>query len=106
MKNRIEQKFDLLKNDKKAAFVAYVCAGDPTLNKSLEILQALDEAGTDIIEIGIPFSDPLADGIVNQMAASRALDSGTTVPHVIDLIKSFRKISQTPLVIFTYLSDR
>ena len=104
MKNRIEQKFDLLKNDKKAAFVAYVCAGDPTLNKSLEILQALDEAGTDIIEIGIPFSDPLADGIVNQMAASRALDSGTTVPHVIDLIKSFRKISQTPLVIFTYLN--
>ena len=104
MKNRIEQKFDLLKEDKKAAFVAYVCAGDPTIEKSLEILLSIDEAGADIIEIGIPFSDPLADGIVNQMAASRALNSGTTVPHVIDLIKSFRKISQTPIVIFTYLN--
>mgnify|MGYP006083919943 CR=1 FL=1 len=104
MKNRIEQKFDLLKNDKKAAFVAYVCGGDPTIDKSLEILLSIDEAGADIIEIGIPFSDPLADGVVNQMAASRALNAGTTVPHIIDLIKSFRKHSQTPLVIFTYLN--
>ena len=67
MKNRIEQKFDLLKNDKKAAFVAYVCGGDPTIDKSLEILLSIDEAGADIIEIGIPFSDPLADGVVNQV---------------------------------------
>ncbi|MCH2024707.1 MAG: tryptophan synthase subunit alpha [Verrucomicrobiales bacterium] len=104
MKNRIEQKFDLLKSDEKAAFVAYVTAGDPNLDKSLEILLSIDEAGADIIEIGIPFSDPLADGIVNQMAASRALDSGTTVTHVIDLIRSFREHSQTPLVLFTYLN--
>jgi len=104
MKNRIEQKFELLRNDKKAAFVAYVTGGDPNLDKSLEILLSIDKAGADIIEIGVPFSDPLADGIVNQMAAGRALDSGTTVTHIIALIKSFREHSQTPLVIFTYLN--
>lgn len=104
MKNRIEQKFELLKEDGKSAFVSYVCAGDPTLEKSLEILLSIDRAGADIIEIGIPFSDPLADGIVNQMAASRALDAGTTVPNVINLVKSFRKHSDAPLVIFTYLN--
>jgi tryptophan synthase alpha chain len=102
--NRIDTTFAALKTEGKAAFVAYVCAGDPTLERSLEILRALEKAGVDVIELGVPFSDPMADGIVNQMAAHRALEAGASLPGVLDLIRSFRQESELPLVLFTYLN--
>ena len=102
--NRIDQCFQHLKEKDEAAFVAYVCAGDPDPGKSLDILHALERAGADIIELGVPFSDPMADGVANQMAAHRALEAGTTVPGVLQLIRDFRKSSDVPLVLFTYLN--
>lgn len=102
--NRIDRRFAELKEEGKAAFVAYVCAGDPTMESSLEVIRALDKAGTDILELGIPFSDPMADGIVNQMAAHRALEAGATTAKVLDMIREFRKTSETPIVVYTYMN--
>lgn len=102
--NRIDQRFAALKSEGKAAFVAYICAGDPTMARSLEIMHGLERAGADIIELGVPFSDPMADGIVNQMAAHRALEAGGTTRDVLQLIRDFRKTSETPIVLFTYLN--
>lgn len=104
MSNRIDQTFARLKEANQKAFVAYVCGGDPNFEKSLEILHALADAGADIIELGVPFSDPMADGIVNQMAADRALKAGMSTPRILDLIREFRKTRETPLVLFTYLN--
>lgn len=102
--NRIDQRFAALKKEGKAAFVAYICAGDPNMDRSLEIMHGLERAGADIIELGIPFSDPMADGIVNQMAAHRALEAGGNTRGVLDLIRHFRKSSEVPIVLFTYLN--
>ena len=102
--NRITRTFAQLNESGKKAFVAYVAAGDPDFDRSLEILKRLADAGADILELGLPFSDPLADGIVNQMAAERALKAGMTTKHVLDLIREFRKTHETPLVLFTYLN--
>ena len=88
--NRIDQRFAALKREGKSAFVAYICAGDPDMERSLEIMFALEEAGADVIELGVPFSDPMADGIVNQMAAHRALEAGATTHGVLQLIRRFR----------------
>lgn len=102
--NRIDETFRLLKETEKKAFVAYVSAGDPGFEISLEVIKGLADAEADIIELGVPFSDPLADGIVNQMAADRALKAGMTTPKVLELVKEFRKTHQTPVVLFTYLN--
>ena len=102
--NRIDQCFASLRDEGKAAFVAYICAGDPTMDKSLEVMHALERAGVDIIELGVPFSDPMADGIVNQMAAHRALEAGGNVPGLLKLIRQFRETSELPVVLFTYLN--
>ncbi|MCB1230255.1 MAG: tryptophan synthase subunit alpha [Verrucomicrobiae bacterium] len=102
--NRIDQKFSELKAEGKAGFVAYIAAGDPDMPRSLEIMRALESAGADVIELGVPFSDPMADGIVNQMAAHRALEAGATLPKVLDLVREFRQESELPLVLFTYLN--
>lgn len=102
--NRIDRRFAELENEGKAAFVSYICAGDPTMDRSLEIMRALERAGSDIIELGIPFSDPMADGVVNQMAAHRALEAGATTAKVLDLIRRFREESEVPIVLFTYLN--
>ena len=102
--NRIDQRFAALKEAGKPAFIAYVCAGDPDMDRSLEILFALERAGADILELGVPFSDPMADGVVNQMAAHRALEAGATTHKVLDLIRNFRERSETPIVLFTYLN--
>lgn len=104
MSERIEQTFQKLAAENKKAFVAYVTAGDPTPEKSLEIIQGIADAGADIIELGVPFSDPMADGIVNQMAADRALKAGMNLRKILELIKNFRKTHQTPIVLFTYLN--
>ncbi len=102
--NRIDAAFERLRQAGHKAFIAYVCAGDPDFDRSLEVLFALADAGADILELGVPFSDPLADGIVNQMAAERALKAGMTTRKVLDLIRKFRERRDNPLVLFTYLN--
>jgi tryptophan synthase alpha chain len=104
MPNRIDAAFSKLRETNQTAFVAYVAAGDPDFDASLETIKALADAGADIIELGLPFSDPLADGIVNQMAAERALKSGMTTARCIELIRRFRETHETPIVLFTYLN--
>jgi tryptophan synthase alpha chain len=104
MPNRIDQCFDALRSRNEKAFIAYICAGDPDLARTVELALALEKAGTDILELGIPFSDPLADGLVNQLAAQRALEAGATVPGVLDCIRQIRTRSQIPIVLYTYLN--
>jgi len=104
MPNRIDSTFIRLRENHQKAFVAYVAAGDPNFESSLEIIKALADAGADIIELGLPFSDPLADGIVNQMAAERAIKAGMTTIRSLELIRRFRESHETPIVLFTYLN--
>lgn len=104
MSNRIDSTFARLRAASQKAFVAYVAAGDPNFETSLEIIKTLADTGADIIELGLPFSDPLADGIVNQLAADRALKSGMTTIRAIELIRRFRETHETPIVLFTYLN--
>jgi tryptophan synthase alpha chain len=82
--------------------VAYITAGDPSLDATLEFVSALEEAGTDVIELGVPFSDPLADGPTIQRASERALKSGASLPKILELVRRIRKSSQIPLVLFSY----
>lgn len=101
--NRIENAFTKAKAENRSAFVSYVCAGDPNAETSLEICRTLIDSGVDVLEIGVPFSDPLADGLTNQLAAQRALESGTTAEDVFDLVRSLRKQNDTvPIVFYTY----
>lgn len=104
MPNRIDQCFAALRSRNEKAFIAYLCAGDPTLARTVDLAVALEKAGTDILELGIPFSDPLADGLVNQLAAQRALEAGATVPGVLDCVREIRTRSQIPIVLYTYLN--
>ena len=100
--SRIRQVFERARAENRAAFVAYVCAGDPDFDTSLEVCRALLANGVDILELGVPFSDPLADGLTNQLAAQRALESGMTASRVFDLVKRVREFSQAPIVFYTY----
>ena len=104
MQNRLDTTFARLRETRQTAFIAYVAAGDPDFECSLEIIRSLADAGADVIELGLPFSDPLADGIVNQLAAERALKAGMTTVRALELIREFRKTHQTPVVLFTYLN--
>lgn len=104
MPNRIDQCFAALRAQKETAFIAYICAGDPDLSRTVDLALALEKAGTDILELGVPFSDPLADGLVNQLAAQRALEAGATVAGVLDCIRQIRTRSQIPIVLYTYLN--
>jgi tryptophan synthase alpha chain len=104
MQNRIDQCFAALRARNEKAFIAYICAGDPSLPRTVDLALALEKAGTDILELGVPFSDPLADGLVNQLAAQRALEAGATVPGVLDCIRQIRTRSQMPIVLYTYLN--
>ncbi|MDR2463763.1 MAG: tryptophan synthase subunit alpha [Verrucomicrobiales bacterium] len=100
--NRIDTLFNTLTVTGKKAFIAYVVAGDPDLERTVDIVSGLERAGVDLIELGIPFSDPLADGMVNQLGAQRALASGTTVSGILDTVKKIRAVSAIPIVLFTY----
>jgi tryptophan synthase alpha chain len=98
--NRIEVKFAELKRAKKSAFVPFITAGDPDMGTSLELLRKLPAAGADVIELGIPFSDPMADGPINQASYLRALAAGATLPKVIGLVRKFRENDKkTPIVL-------
>ena len=102
--NRIVEKFAQLKQAGKKAFVVYVGAGDPNLEATRQLTLAFDHAGVDILELGVPFSDPLADGLVNQLAAQRGLESGTTPPKLLATIADLRQHSQIPIVLYIYFN--
>ncbi|MCG6949393.1 MAG: tryptophan synthase subunit alpha [Acidobacteria bacterium] len=100
--NRIEKSFRAAKRDRRAAFIPYITAGDPGLERTVELVRALANAGADIVELGVPFSDPIADGPTNQRAAERALASGTTLTRVLATVEVIRREIETPIVLFTY----
>ena len=102
--NRIIEKFAALKRAGKKAFVVYIGAGDPNLDATRRLALAFDEAGVDILELGVPFSDPLADGLVNQLAAQRGLESGATPPKVLEAVAAIRKQSNMPVVLYIYFN--
>src|SRR5215208_4402785 len=100
--SRIAATFSRLRADRQPGLVTYTTAGDPDIPRSAEILKALDRAGADVIEVGVPFSDPLADGPVIQRATERALAAGTTLKGVLDLIGRLRVRIRAPIVVFSY----
>lgn len=104
MQNRIDQTFARLRANGQKGFIAYIGAGDPDLPTMEKIVIALEKAGVDLFELGVPFSDPMADGTVNQEAAQRALDAGTTLRGVLDSVRRIRQTSQVALVIYTYMN--
>ncbi len=101
---RISRRFAELRAHGELGIVAYVTAGDPSLDATRTFVLALAEAGADVIELGVPFSDPIADGPTIQRASERALKSGTTLAGVVDLVKKIRASSEVPLVIFSYFN--
>ena len=104
LKTRIQERFRTLREAGELGIVAYLTAGDPSLDATLEFVLALAAAGADVIELGVPFSDPLADGPTIQRASERALKSGTTLARVLDLVRRIRKSSEVPLVLFSYFN--
>ncbi len=103
--SRIETTFRDLKNEDRAALVTFVVAGDPDFDRSLEILKGLPEAGADIIELGMPFTDPMADGPAIQAAGQRALKAGADMKQTLKLVREFRKDDrETPLVLMGYFN--
>ena len=102
MNTRIEKRFEALREAGELGIVGYITAGDPSPDATPEFVAALDQAGADVIELGVPFSDPLADGPTIQRASERALKSGTTLARVLDLVRLIRQASQVPLVLFSY----
>src|SRR5512146_723347 len=102
--NRIEERFAQLKRDGKKAFIVYVGAGDPSLEATRKLALAFDKVGVDVLELGVPFSDPLADGLVNQLAAQRGLESGTTPPKVLAAVAAIRRESEIPILLYIYFN--
>lgn len=101
---RIGDKFESLQSKKEKALIVYLTAGDPSLDITRELIPALEQAGADILEIGVPFSDPTADGPVIQEASQRALKAGSTLQGVLDLVYDVRKVSEIPIVLFGYFN--
>jgi len=100
---RIDTTFATLKSERRKAFVAYIMAGDPDLETSLSIMQGLPDAGVDVIELGVPFTDPMADGPTIQLAGQRALDGGQTLDKTLDMVRRFRADNDTtPIVLMGY----
>src|SRR5438552_9329184 len=102
--NRIVERFLRLKKEGKKGFIVYIGAGDPNVEATRQLALAFDKAGVDVLELGVPFSDPLADGLVNQLAAQRGLESGTTPPKVLETVAAVRKHSQIPIVLYIYFN--
>ncbi len=101
---RIERCFADLQASNQKGFIAYITAGDPSLADTADLVLRLEDAGADIVELGIPFSDPLADGRVNQMSAARALAAGTTPRGVLQCVAAIRRRSQVPILLYAYLN--
>ena len=102
--NRIVERFAALKSKGQKGLVVYIGAGDPNLEATHQLTVAFDQAGVDVVELGVPFSDPLADGLVNQLAAQRGLESGTTPPKLLATIAAIRRESQVPIVLYIYFN--
>ena len=102
--SKVDEKFYELKKNKKLALMPFIMAGDPNIEITSEILLKLQENGADLIELGIPYSDPLADGPIIQFSASRALMSGTSPIKVIQLLESLKGRLQIPVILFTYFN--
>jgi tryptophan synthase alpha chain len=102
--NRIEEKFAELRQRGEAALIPFVTAGDPDLRTTLKILRALEKAGADCIELGIPFSDPTADGPTIQRSSERALKHGFSLSRVLGVVREFRRASNIPLILFGYFN--
>ncbi len=101
--NRIDQTFKRLRRDGKKGLVTYICAGDPNLSATARLAKEFERVGVDVLELGVPFSDPLADGIVNQLAAQRALDAGATPRGVLETIAKLRTEGvNIPIVLYIY----
>lgn len=104
VENRIDSKFAALREKGQKAFIAYICAGDPDMECTRALALRLEAAGVDVLELGVPFSDPLADGIVNQLASQRALEAGATPYGVLECVRKIRTESQIPIVLYTYIN--
>ncbi|HUJ11706.1 MAG TPA: tryptophan synthase subunit alpha [Verrucomicrobiae bacterium] len=103
--NRIDAKFRALRGAGQKGFIAYICAGDPNLKATANLARGFERAGVDVLELGVPFSDPLADGVVNQLAAERALRSGTTLPGVLKTVAALRRDGcGVPIVLYVYFN--
>jgi tryptophan synthase alpha chain len=104
MQNRIDQTFASLRARNQPGFMAYITGGDPTLERTVEVALALADAGVDFLEIGVPFSDPLADGEANQLGAQRALAGGTTLPKLLRVVREIARKSSFPIILYSYLN--
>lgn len=102
--SRLQHTFARLRASKTGGLVAYVTAGDPDIDRSTAIVLAIADAGADVIEIGVPFSDPIADGPVIQRASERALAAGASLTSALDLVAEVRRTIETPIVLFTYVN--
>ena len=102
--SRIADRFARRRKDGAKAFVAFVTAGDPSLERTVTAARELEDAGVDVLELGVPFSDPLADGPVIQRASDRALRQGTTLARVLEAVRTIRQASDLPLLLFSYFN--
>jgi tryptophan synthase alpha chain len=102
--NRIDERFAHLRREGKKGFIVYIGAGDPNLEATRQLAIGFDQLGVDVLELGVPFSDPLADGLVNQLAAQRGLEAGTTPPKVLETVSRIRKEAQIPIVLYIYFN--
>ncbi|HEY0811510.1 MAG TPA: tryptophan synthase subunit alpha, partial [Longimicrobiales bacterium] len=102
--NSLEAKFSALRGEKRYALIPYLTAGYPEPNATQDLLRTLVRAGADIIELGVPFSDPVADGPTIQRASQKALEHGVTLAWCLDQLREFRRAHETPVVIFSYLN--
>ena len=101
--SRIQKRFEKLKEEDRAAFIPFIMAGDPDTSRSLELLKALPSAGADVIELGVAFTDPMADGPAIQAAGLRALDNGQTLRKTLGMVRSFREFdNETPIILMGY----
>ncbi len=101
---RIGALFERCRSEHRKAFIAYLTGGDPAPTQTLTLLRALERGGADLIELGVPFSDPIADGPVIQRASDRALRAHTTLPDLLEIVREFRQTSQVPILLFSYLN--
>lgn len=100
--SRIRDAFTTARKGRRAALITYITAGDPGLEHTVELVRALRRGGADLVELGVPFSDPIADGPTNQRAAERALAAGTTLEGVLETVREIRRLEEIPIVLFTY----
>ncbi|CAH2213825.1 tryptophan synthase subunit alpha [Tepidibacter aestuarii] len=104
MKSRISEKFNTLRQKNEKALITYITSGDPDLDTTLNLVLEMEKAGADIVELGIPYSDPLADGPVIQRAAQRALKAGTNIDSIFDMVSKIREKTELPLVFLVYFN--